>query len=41
MGIFVEKVFASHCTGHDACRILEEKYKNNFAELKAGMEVEV
>jgi 7,8-dihydropterin-6-yl-methyl-4-(beta-D-ribofuranosyl)aminobenzene 5'-phosphate synthase len=41
MGMFVEKVFASHCTGHDACKILQEKYKDNFAELKAGMEIEV
>jgi len=41
MRVFVERVFASHCTGYDACKILEKKYKNNFAELKSGMEIEL
>jgi len=41
MGMFVEKVYPSHCTGHDACRMLQEKYRDNFCELKAGMEIEL
>lgn len=41
MKMFVDKVFSSHCTGHDAEEILKELYGDKAAVLKAGMEIEV
>ena len=37
----VKKVGASHCSGDRAKELFENKYKNDFIDVKAGMTIEV
>jgi len=41
MKMFVDKVYSSHCTGHDAQEILKEFYGDKADVLKTGMEIEL
>lgn len=37
----VKKVGPSHCTGHEACRLFAQKYKNNFIQSGLGKRIEI
>jgi metal-dependent hydrolase (beta-lactamase superfamily II) len=41
MPVRVKKAAPGHCTGSEAAARLRAIYKENFIELKAGMELEI
>lgn len=41
LALKVKKIGACHCTGYDAVNVIKEKFKDNFLDVKIGMEVEV